>query len=174
MKDQKINLQMGRKGIRFGIVALIFLTVIIGMVLLLFNWTYFHFFEVSSQVQEATIQRHAYTFANVLLSSDKLVYNDGTHLLRGVFDKSKLDNIEKNPQILFNNLGYPASSYTINVQDLESNNKWTFSGNGPATTQKVASGATESQLTLPVVIRVNQNDFQIGQITLKITEHALS
>ena len=176
------NVTFGNKGSKFGIPTLIFTVVSVGVVLIIFGILYLRFFDVRTEVNEADVNRHAFTLANVLLSSEKLVYNDGNKLLRGVLDKDKLDNINNNQKILFDNLTYPASSTEVTIQDLDSDHIWTFTSNynyilpgtSPDSTPKLETEMKTFQISFPIVIRFSENDVHIGKLTLKLTETSLA
>jgi len=168
------KLSLGNKGSRFGLPALIFSVVSVGLVVIILGLVYFRYFDIKSEVQESDVDRHAFTLGNIFLSSEKLAYSDGDKLYRGIFDKNKIDNIKDNSDSLFNGLAYPASSVEITIEDTDSNNKWYFSGNGPPSTQPIQTEEKVFQITFPVVIRFSENDFHIGKFTLKLTERSLA
>lgn len=172
---KKMNIfSNGTKGMSLATTIVIGSAITIGLVLLLLDRVIFGWFDVTTVVKENDIDRHAFTFANVLISSDKLAYYNGNQILRGVFDKGKLDSISNNPKILFDKLSYPSSSVTVTVQDLDSNNKWSFSGNGPQSSAAIQQETKTFEVSLPVVIRFSENELHVGKMTLKLTENSLS
>lgn len=168
-----LNIKIGIKGLQLAWPTFFGAIISLIVVVILFYLAVGRFFSIDTEVVEATIDRHAYTFANVLLSSDSLVYNDGNTLLRGKLDKSKLDLIQTNSKQLFSKIGYPASTTEVTVVDLESNNKWSFGGDGPQSSAPVDPLKETYQVTFPVVIRYPNDDVHAATFTLKLTENLL-
>lgn len=171
---EKKSFSSESKGLTLATNIIIGSAIVIGLTLLVLNQFIFGWFSVKTVVQENDVERHAYTLANVLISSDQLVYDNGNEIFRGVFDKNKLDSISTNSKALFDKLSYPASSVSVTVEDIDSNNKWSFDGNGPKTTASTEDTAKVSKVIFPVVIRFSENEYHIGRMTLELTENSLT
>jgi hypothetical protein len=169
----KNKFKMGNKGMNLVVVITLFTIITLVGVLAVFGSSVLGHYSIQTQVMEEDINRHAFTYANVLLSSDKLVYDSGNEIFRGIFDKDKLDSIQSDPKSLFDTLSYPASSVSVTVEDLDSGAKWSFSGNGPSSTANVQPQENTFQVVFPVTIK-SGNDFHIGRMTLKLTEKSLA
>jgi hypothetical protein len=169
----KNKFTMGNKGMNLVITITLFTIISVVAILAVFTFFVLGHFSIKAQVQEEDINRHAFTYANVLLSSDKLVYDNGNEVFRGIFDKNKLDKVQSNPNPMFDTLSYPASSAAVTVEDLDSNTKWSFNGNGPSSIANLQSQESTFQVVFPVVIK-SGNDFDIGRMTLKLTEKSLA
>jgi hypothetical protein len=82
--------------------------------------------EVHVAIDEYTNERHAINLANLLLSSEKIVYEKEGKLMRGILDSEKLDNIfSKESSFSVANpidigIGYPNSITIVRILDLES------------------------------------------------------
>jgi len=167
------NIKVSRKGLQLAWPTFFGAMLALVVMLILFYLAAGRFFDINTEVVEATIDRHAFTLANVLLSSDSLAYSDGITLMRGTLDKEKLDSVQINPNSLFGKIGYPASTSDVTVTDLETNNKWFFSGDGPASSVPVDLKKKTYQVTFPIVIRYPDSDIHAGTLTLKLTENLL-
>jgi hypothetical protein len=81
--------------------------------------------EVHVAIDEYTNERHAINLANLLLSSEKIVYEKEGKLMRGILDSEKLDNTFSressfsvvNPIDI--GIGYPNSITLVRIIDLE-------------------------------------------------------
>jgi hypothetical protein len=82
--------------------------------------------EVHVAIDEYTNERHAINLANLLLSSEKIVYEKEGKLMRGILDSEKLDNVFSRENFFsINNpvdigIGYPNSITIVRIIDLES------------------------------------------------------
>jgi hypothetical protein len=116
----------------------------ISLVVLLIFFFYGRYFDLHVMIKEATIERHAITLAQILMSSGNLTYSDGNKFYRGVFDKDKLakhmigsgtsvtdyyDIIISNN--IFNETSYPNTAVVMIVQDKVNGNTWVLAGHGP-------------------------------------------
>lgn len=173
-RNEKLrDVKIGSKGIQLSIPTFLGAMISLVAVVILFYLSVGRFFVITGEVEESTVDRHAFTLANVLLSSNLLAYNDGTTILRGTLDKNKLDLLQSNSKQLFSALGYPASTTDITITDFDSNNKWSFSGDGPASSVPINSQKETYQVALPVVIRYSNGNVDAGELTLKLTENLL-
>jgi hypothetical protein len=81
--------------------------------------------EVHVAIDEYTNERHAINLANLLLSSEKIVYEKEGKLMRGILDSEKLDNVfsKENSFSVANpidiGIGYPNSITIVRIIDLE-------------------------------------------------------
>jgi len=166
--------KVGSKGVRLGIPEFIFVLFTIGIVLVLYYFVYLRLFDIRLDVNDADVSRHAYTLANVILSSDKLIYNDGSQSYRDILDAKKLDDVKNNQQLLFDHLGYPASSTEVTIKDLDTGNEWIFSSKLLSSTINSQQDSQAVAVTLPAAIRVSENDLHTAQMTLKLTEYPLT
>jgi len=168
------EIKFGRKGVEFGIPMVIFTVLSLALVVIFAYLFYFQFFNIKTTVNEADVQRHAYTLANVVLSSNKIVYDNEGKIYRGIFDKTKLDSLNSNAGPLFSNLGYPASSTQITVEDLDSDTKWSFGGDGPQSSVPIQAQQKTYQVVFPITIRISVTEIHAGKMTLQLTEKSLA
>jgi hypothetical protein len=133
------------KGIATWIAQVMTAFVAIGVIVLFYFLLYGRYFDVHVLVESSEVQRHAINAAQLLLSSDKLVYEDATtaadgssqeRYLRGVFDRAKLDGLffataaeqkdyEASCEAL--DVGYPDSAMELVVSDVQSSKNWVLS-----------------------------------------------
>jgi len=108
---------------------------VIGVIALLYWLFISRIFEMRTSMTEALTERHAMNLANVLISSEKLAYEQNGKISRGILDSTKLDTvfINKNDfladiKILFQpkdiGIGYPN---TLNLVLIVDNKKCTNS-----------------------------------------------
>ncbi|MFH1623449.1 MAG: hypothetical protein ABIA12_02985 [Candidatus Aenigmatarchaeota archaeon] len=136
---------MDSKGIASWIAQVMTAFVAIGVIVLFYFLLYGRYFELHAMVESSEVQRHAINAAQLLLSSDKLVYEEVTvaaggtahkRYLRGVFDRTKLDGLffaaaadqkyyEASCEKL--NVGYPDSAMELVVSDVQANRNWVLS-----------------------------------------------
>ena len=143
-----IGLKQGRRGIASWIAQMLTALVAIGVVAFLYFLFFARYFDIQVIVDSAEVQRHVINMAQVLLSSDKLVYEedivgyDGAitkRFHRAVFDKTKLDeqllneayfdtykSTTKDSEIQ-KEVSYTNTSTDIVVYDIDSGTKWILS-----------------------------------------------
>jgi hypothetical protein len=143
----------------------------IGVAALFYFLMYGRYFDIRTIVRSNEAKRHAINMAQVLLSSDKLVYeeefDDGSKRFhRAVFDKAKLDaelvkQSELIPAILgskskelIESVSYPDTMTKIVVTDVDEGNTWVRAFGHPG-----VSGV--SQLVKCMYDKVNVNIFTI-------------
>jgi hypothetical protein len=105
------------------ILGSLFVIAVIGLIFWIFVS---RILEVHVAVDEYTNERHAINLANLLLSSEKIVYEKEGKLMRGILDAEKLDKIFSredsfsvaNPIDI--GIGYPNSITIVRILDLES------------------------------------------------------
>lgn len=141
----------GRKGIATWIAQMLTALVAIGSVAFLYFLLFGRYFEINAIIISNEAKRHVINMAQVLLSSDKLVYEEEfvgangaitKRFHRAVFDKNKLDEQLIN-EAYFNTyksttrdseirreVSYPNTATNIIVYDLDSGNKWILSFGG--------------------------------------------
>ncbi len=130
-----------RKGIATWIIQTFTAFFSVAMVVFLYFLLYGRYFDLHAIVIGHETQRHAINIAQVILSSDDLVYEEYVSGLvryhRGVLDRNKLDiqmmsenkiNIESS---LSEEIGYPSTGMQIVVIDMETDEKWTLGVGGP-------------------------------------------
>ena len=139
--------KFGRKGIATWIAQTLTALVAIGAVAFLYFLMYGRYFELHSIVRSNEAKRHVINMAQVLLSSDKLVYEEEAggmkRFYRGVFDRGKLDeqlvdedyfstysSVTKDSEIR-REVSYPNSATQIIVYDMDSGERWVLSFGGP-------------------------------------------
>jgi hypothetical protein len=119
--------------------------VAIGVIVLFYFLLYGRYFDIHVLVESAEVQRHAINAAQLLLSSDKLVYEETTAVsgaepqkryLRGTFDRAKLDglmfassddNKDYDASCAALGVGYPDSAMELVVSDVDAGNSWVLS-----------------------------------------------
>jgi hypothetical protein len=143
--------------------------IIIGIIVVFIMLVYGKYFDMHTIVKENEVERHAIVFANVLLSYDKLAYSDGDKLHRGIFEKSKLDNVlfKKSdlgfydPASIFGpkediQISYPNSIAMISVVDLQTNDAWFATVYGHFTSE----GSSASKMTSCLINNVKLSSWQ--------------
>lgn len=117
------------KGLSLVVSAVLGALFTIG-VIALFYWLFLSkILEIHVAIDEATTERHAINLANVLISSEKLAYEDGK-IQRGVLDSNKLDNLFIKKDTFLSDvsryilpvdigIGYPNTLNLVEVLDLE-------------------------------------------------------
>jgi len=133
------------KGIATWITQTMTAFVAIGVVVLFYFLLYGRYFDIHVIVESAEVQRHAINAAQLLLSSDKLAYEETTaavgaapqkRYLRGTFDRAKLDKImfasaDDNKDYTVScaalGIGYPDSVMELVVSDVDAGGSWVLS-----------------------------------------------
>ena len=131
------------------------LVIIFLIASLLFYFFKGHFY-IGVTVKEDEIESRTITLAQVLLSSDKLVYMEEDRIYRGIFDKDKLDDVRDNPNPLLDEISYPDSEYYVMIKDLDNKNTWTI-GN-----------RVKSTRNFPVAIRYSDEDIHVGRMSVGV------
>lgn len=149
--DIMFKIGQGRKGIATWIAQMLTALVAIGSVAFLYFLLFGRYFEIEAIIISAEAQRHVINMAQVLLSSDKLVYEEDFSWVggantkrfhRAVFDKNKLDEQLIN-EAYFNTyqsttkdseirreVSYPNTATNIIVYDIDSGTRWILSFSG--------------------------------------------
>lgn len=140
--------RMTKKGIASWITQMLIALFTVGSVAFLYFLIYGRYIDVHAIIESSEAQRHTINIAQVLLSSDKLVYEEDfgggfKRFHRGVFDKSKLDaqmineeqwsifsDVTKDSDIV-EEIGYPNSAISIIVNDIETDERWILSYTNP-------------------------------------------
>lgn len=141
-----------KKGIATWITQMLVALIAIGAVAFMYFLFYGRYFDIHVIVISNEAQRHAINIAQVILSSDKLVYEETfsspnkepiKRFNRGVFDTAKLNsylmlysdtsNLDKlsAENEFTKEIGYPNSYIDIVVVDLKNGDKWMKSYSGP-------------------------------------------
>ena len=138
----KSDCMAASKGIATWIAQVMTAFVAIGVIVLFYFLLYGRYFDVHVMVESAEVQRHAINAAQLLLSSDKLAYEEATaaadgivqkRYLRGIFDRTKLDGLmfsEEAEQKDYEasceklNISYPDSAMEIIVSDAATDRSW--------------------------------------------------
>jgi hypothetical protein len=117
--------QKKNKGLTLSVSLILGGLFAIGLVGLIY-WIFIsRILEVHVAIDEYTNERHAINLANLLLSSEKIVYEKEGKLMRGIVDSKKLDNIfSRESSFDINNpidigIGYPNSITIVRIIDLE-------------------------------------------------------
>jgi len=105
----------------------------------------------------AEYERSLINIAQVLLSSDKLVYSNGFQIYRGILDETKLASLQKDSSKLFEEISQKNYMYSINIENLDSKNSWSIGEKFDANIKK----------SFPVAIK-HGNEIQIGKMTLNL------
>jgi hypothetical protein len=79
---------------------------------------------IKTIVSSAEEDRNAMNLAQVLISSDKIIYLDEKRSHRAILDEEKLDNLDLND--LFSEISYPSYKYSFTVTNLDSGKSWKF------------------------------------------------
>jgi hypothetical protein len=128
----------------------------VGAIALLYFLLYGRYFDIHTTIISSEAQRHAINIVQVIISSDKLVYEEdfGTssspiiRYHRGILDSEKLDeqmvkvedydgfSTTKESSSISDEIGYPNTIISIIVYDIDTGNRWALSYSGP----KVESG----------------------------------
>lgn len=130
----------------------------IGLIILLIFIVFGGALNINEIINENQLERHTIALAQVLLTSDYFVYSDGEIITRAVFDKDKLDNIQKDPQELFSEINYPNHEYFIMINDLDVTKQWLMG--------KEFSPAKG----FPVAIRYSDDDVHVGMLIVGLKE----
>jgi hypothetical protein len=105
------------------------------------------------EVEENEIIRRQITLTNVLLSSQELIYDDGSRLHRGVLDKDKLDLAQSDICIL-SEITYPDNGYSVKVLNLETAEEW------------IIGEDFDPVYESPISIRYSKNHVDIGLLSV--------
>lgn len=149
-----IKYNIGKKAIASWIIQVATTLFAAGVIALLYFLLFGRYFDIHAIVVSNEAKRHVINMAQVLLSSDKLVYeedfgNGMKRFHRGVFDKNKLDeqlmthcvNFPKNCDIkdseVREEISYPNTGTQIVVSDLDSDTSWTLAFGGPGLENQV-------------------------------------
>jgi len=122
-----------RKGIASWMMQFFITFFAVGMVILLYLLIYGRYYDVHAIIQNVEARRHTINIAQVLLSSDKIIYEESVggalRFHRGILDKEKLDvqmstdGSEKESE-LADSIGYPSTAMRVIIADTETDNKW--------------------------------------------------
>lgn len=120
---------------------------VIGIIALLYWFFLSRILEIHMVIDEMTAERHAMNLANVLISSEKLAYEEDGKIQRDVLDSEKLDSIFSTKHDFLSNIktllepkdigiGYPNTLNLVEVIDLDTCNGqdcdgWIVSLSGP-------------------------------------------
>jgi len=143
----KKNKFIKSKGIQDSIVGTFTLLLAGGILAAIYITGIQNQLDVTRAVIEFQTERHTINLAQAMLSNEKLVYFDGEHYHRAIFDKEKLDAIMKMGDVgiedffssnneLINT--YPNSLTYFIVKDLESDEIWSATVWGPTTYEESA------------------------------------
>jgi len=138
------NMNLGKKGIAMWILYMLTALFAIGLIAFFYFLLIGRYFDIHAIIVSNEAQRHAINMAQVLLSSDKLVYeekfaNGLTRYHRAVFDKNKLDvqlftslqDAGSKVSEVQKEISYPNTGTQIVVNDLVSGSSWILSFGGP-------------------------------------------
>jgi len=119
----------------------------VGVVAFLYFLLFGRYFDIHAIVVSNEAKRHVINMAQVMLSSDKLVYEEDfggmKRFHRGVFDKNKLDEqlmrhiLDIKESEVREEISYPNTGTQIVVNDLELNKSWTLVFGGPGLENQV-------------------------------------
>lgn len=157
MVNLRMNLmQKKNKGIVLTFSAVIEGLFIIGVLGFLYWFFLSRFVNIRVSIDETLTERHAINLANVLMSSEKLAYEENGKISRGILDSNKLDSVFiKKDDIAGRTtfllqpkdigIGYPNTLNLVTVVDMEKCqnndcNGWMVSLSGPATLQGLSIG----------------------------------
>lgn len=133
--------KFGRKGIATWIAQMAVGLFSIGVVAFFYFLLFGRYFDIHSIIMSNEAKRHVINMAQVMLSSDKLVYEEEIggmkRFYRGVFDRAKLDeqlmtdegDIKESE--IREEISYPNTGTQIIVYDVELEKSWTLSFGGP-------------------------------------------
>lgn len=125
--------------------------IVLGAIITLGFKSYTTYLDMKIFVKVSEDEREKITLAQVLLSSDMLTYSDENKVHRGVFDKTKLDNLKQ--EELFKEIGYPDKEYFVKIEERETGNVWKY-GKQPLIYRE--------KRNYPVAIRYSQSDVHTG------------
>lgn len=133
--------KFGRKGIATWIAQMAVGLFSIGVVAFFYFLLFGRYFDIHSVIMSNEAKRHVINMAQVMLSSDKLVYEEEIggmkRFYRGVFDRAKLDEqlmtdkYDKKESEIREEISYPNTGTQIIVYDVELEKSWTLSFGGP-------------------------------------------
>lgn len=150
-------MQKKNKGIVLTISTVLEGLFVVGVIAFLYWFFLSRVLEIHVTVNEATIERHAINLANVLISSEKLAYEEDGKISRGILDSSKLDSVfvrkDKFLEEVINQksfpstdigIGYPNTWNLVDVIDLETCQSsgcdgWIISLSGPVSLQGLST-----------------------------------
>ena len=134
--------KFGRKGIATWIAQMAVGLFSIGVVAFFYFLLFGRYFDIHSIIMSNEAKRHVINMAQVMLSSDKLVYEEEIggmkRFYRGVFDRAKLDeqlmtdkSDPKEDSEIREEISYPSTGTQIIVYDIELEKSWTLSFRDP-------------------------------------------
>jgi hypothetical protein len=110
---------MRKKGLATLFAQIFFGLVTVFLSVLLYIFLTGAFVDLSTAVKENTADRNTINMAQILMSSDRLAYNDGYQIHKGVFDVEKVrTEIIPNPT-LSDEISFPNSIVAIGIKDLQ-------------------------------------------------------
>lgn len=110
---------MDRKGLELPFSAIITGFFLLAAAVLVYLILYARILDVHVIVLQSDAEIHTIDMAQVLLSSEKLVYSDDGKLYRGIFDKTKLDTQLENLDVW-----YPDVVAEVGIEDKETGERW--------------------------------------------------
>jgi hypothetical protein len=102
------------------------LTLIAFIIIAIYVWRG-SYFDIAILVQSEEEQRRIITLGQILLSSSHLVNTEDDRAIRGVMDSTKLDSLVTDSQVLYQEIGYPNSTFKFTIKDKTNNNVWPIS-----------------------------------------------
>lgn len=133
--------ELGKKGIATWIAQMVVGLFSIGVVAFFYVLMFGRYFDIHSVIVSNEAKRHVINMAQVILSSDKLVYEEEIggmkRFYRGVFDRAKLDEQlmtdegDTKESEIIEEISYPNTATQIIVYDVELDQGWTLSFGGP-------------------------------------------
>jgi len=131
------------------------LVIIFLIASLIFYFFKGHFY-IGVEVKEDEAEAKTITLAQVLLSSDNLVYTEDDRVFRGIFDEHKLDEIEDDPTPLFMEIGYPDCEHFVKIQDLDDTKTW------------IIGREIKPTREFPCAIRYSDEDIHVGRMSIGV------
>lgn len=179
------------KGISTVLMAFIFMVVTLITLLVTYFTFVGQFLNVRTILENAEVERHNIMFAQILVSSEKLVHSDSSKLFRGIFDKDKLDEDLAKGSEAVKEIISPNSIVVTEVEDLTSKTKWQSIVYDEGLIEdldknefesclsnfkiesclpETVSGIESTVKTYPVAIRVSDEEVHLGRIKVSMME----
>lgn len=115
---------VSNRGVSTVVITMIVTLIVLGLTVGVYILWLSKYLDIHEMVREAGVERHTLNLGQVLLSSDKLAYQDDIFTHRGIFVREKIVSQLQGGSELTEEVGYPNSIIVIGVEDFETNEKW--------------------------------------------------
>ncbi len=120
-----INARKGLTGVTTDMIEVFFAVVVVA---LLYASYVNGFFDIQFIVETNEVERHVVNTAQIMMGSRKLIYSDTVNgkerFYKGVFDKTKLDDIKSSG--IESDITYPKSISSIEIKNLDNDDEWSL------------------------------------------------